>query len=92
MCMKTLGVDFSSATFPKFFYLGKTTPKTNLPQEIFDEFFLRKLVLPIIFLELCIVYWHKDTSSHHCCWFSPLIQKVFLQGMQFSLLLKNQHI
>lgn len=54
--MKTLGVDFSSATFPKFFYLGKTTPKTNLPQEIFDEFFLRKLVLPIIFLELCIVY------------------------------------
>ena len=54
--MKTLGVDFSSATFPKFFDLGKTTPNTNLPQETFDEFFLGKLVLPIIFLELCIVY------------------------------------
>ena len=54
--MKTLGVHFSSATFPKFFDQGKTTPKTNLPQEIFDEFFLHKLVLPIICLELFIVY------------------------------------
>ena len=26
-----------------------------------------------------------------CCWFSPLLQEVFLQVLRFSCLLKNQH-
>ena len=27
-----------------------------------------------------------------CCWFSPLLQEVFLQVLWFSPLLKNQHV
>ena len=27
-----------------------------------------------------------------CCWFSPLLREVFLRVLQFSPLLKNQHL
>ena len=38
LCMKTLGADISSVTFPEFFNPGKTKPEMNLLLEIFDEF------------------------------------------------------
>ena len=41
--------------------------------------------------------WPGFKSRHQChvgwvcCWFSPLLQEVFLRVLRFSLLLKNQH-
>ena len=46
LCVKTLGADISSVTFPEFSYLSKTKLAMNLAREIFVEFALGKSVLP----------------------------------------------
>ena len=45
LCVKTLGANINS-DLPRIFYVGKTKPMMNLPEEIFDEFSVGKLVLP----------------------------------------------
>ena len=42
LCVKSLGAEISSVTFPEFSYLSKTKPEMNLAREIFVEFALGK--------------------------------------------------
>ena len=46
LCVKTLGADISSVTFPEFFCLSKTKSENKLARETFVEFALGKSVLP----------------------------------------------